>query len=816
MMTYDLKDIVNQLEVFIAYTDCDGTLLFINQAAIKMYNLQSSDIIGLKFWQCPWWSLNEKPDNAINVKNAFTQALTNKKVTLELEIQSRWFKLLFIPKLSTKNNISHIVIEGCDITTQIRAETLLTASEYKYKTLFSESVEAYLIQDGTVCINSNKAAVELLGYDTIESILGLHPTDISPIEQENNQTSEDKGQEVRALAIKNGSHRCEWLILKKNGDTVSCELTLTYILLGSKDIFHVALRDITKQKKQQKQLELLAHYDPLTGLPNRTLFNHHFEQAVKQNNCSQKQIAVCFIDLDNFKAVNDNFGHQTGDKLLKVIANRLIEILKAEDSVSRQGGDEFAFILCDLKDSESYINIIQRVLKTISATYNIDGVTGNINASCGVTLYPKDNGDFDQLLRHADQAMYQAKLSGKNKYHLFNFNTEEYLQKKYTSQNEIKIALARQQLVLFYQPKVNMRTGNMVGAEALIRWLHPKEGLIGPVNFLPQIENTQIMVYVGEFVIEQALLQLNIWLNQGKNWKISINIDAYHFTQENFVARLKQSLDKYPDINSEYLEIEILETVAIDDIYLVSNIITQCQALGVSVSLDDFGTGYSSLSFLRALPVNTIKIDQTFVRDMLNDNEDRLLIEGIISLAKVFNKEIIAEGVESAEHGTVLIRLGCDLAQGYGIAKPMPSEEVYSWVNSYKADKSWSIWANSAWEMSNLPLITAQAEHIKWVQTIFNAIDNGYSNLPHHELIDHKRCQLGTWYYSHGKQHYGHLDSFKQLEVIHKNIHLVGRDIISCIDEGKKAKALDLSKVLLTLKSEVLDCLNILQQEVNF
>jgi len=816
MITYNLNNIVNQLEVFIAYTDCNGTLLFTNEIALKVNGLQKINVLGLKFWQCPWWGIDKKLDNTINVKNAFTQALTNKKVTLELEIESRWFQLLFIPKLSTKNNISHIIIEGYDITAQVRAETLLSASEYKYKTLFAQSAEAYLLQEDNTFIECNKAAVELLGYGTIKSILGLQPNNISPIEQGNNQTSEDKAQEVRALAIKNGSHRCEWLILKNNGDIIPCELTLTYILLGDKNIFHTVLRDITEQKNQQNQLELLAHYDPLTGLPNRTLFNHHFEQAVKQSNKYQKQIAICFIDLDNFKAVNDNFGHQTGDKLLKVIANRLIKTLRVEDSVSRQGGDEFALLLCDLKDSKSYKIMIQRVLKAISATYNVDGVIGNISASCGVTLYPEDNGDFDQLLRHADQAMYQAKLSGKNKYHLFSFNTEESLQKKYKFQNKIKVALARQELVLFYQPKINMRTGNMVGAEALIRWLHPKEGLIGPAKFLPQVENTQVMVSVGEFVIEQALLQLNIWLNQGENWKVSINIDAYHFTQESFITLLKQSLDKYPDINSKYLEIEILETVAIDDINLVSNIITQCQALGVSVSLDDFGTGYSSLSFLKALPVDTIKIDQTFVRDMLDDDEDRLLIEGIISLAKVFKKEVIAEGVESAEHGTVLMRLGCDLAQGYGIAKPMPSKDVYSWANSYKADKSWSIWADSTWEMSNIPLVTAQANHIKWVQTIFNAIDNGYSDLPHHELVDHKKCQLGTWYYSHGEQYYGHLDSFKQLEVIHKKIHLVGKDIISCIERGEKAKALSLSKTLLVLKSEVLDCLNILQREINF
>lgn len=815
MITYDLNNIVNQLEVFIAYTDCDGTLLFINQPVLKIYNLQSSDIIGLKFWHCPWCYFDKEVDNSSIIRNAFTKALTNKKVTLEIEIQSRWFKLLFIPKLSTKKNISHIVIEGFDITTQVRAETLFSASEYKYKTLFSQSAEAYLLQDETVFINCNKAAAKLLGYDTIESILGLQPDDISPIEQENNQTSEEKAQEVRALAIKDGSHRCDWLLIKKNGDIVPCELTLTYILLGDKNIFHAALRDITEQRKQQKQLELLAHYDPLTGLPNRALFINLFEQAIKRSNSYEKQIAICFIDLDNFKAVNDNFGHQIGDKLLKVIAKRLIKALRVGDSVSRQGGDEFTFLLCDLIDSKSYKNLIQRVLKAISVTYNVDGVIGNISASCGVTLFPEDNSDFDQLMRHADQAMYQAKLAGKNRYHLFDFNTEEYLQKKYTSQSEIEIALAREEFVLFYQPKINMRTGNMIGAEALIRWLHPEKGVIGPVNFLPQIENTQIMVSVGEFVIEQALLQLNVWLNQGKCWKVSINIDAYHFTQENFVARLRQSLAKYPYINSEYLEIEILETVAIDDIDLVSNIITQCQALGVSVSLDDFGTGYSSLSFLKALPVDTIKIDQTFVRDMLDD-DDRLLIEGIISLAKVFKKDIIAEGVESVEHGTVLMRLGCDLAQGYGIAKPMPSEEVYSWANSYTADKSWSIWADSTWEMSNLPLVTAQAEHIKWVQTILYAIDNGYSDLPHHELIDHKKCQLGTWYYSHGEKYYRHLDSFKQLEVVHKKIHLVGRDIISCIDEGKKAKALSLSKTLLALKSEVLDCLNILQREINF
>jgi len=321
---------------------------------------------------------------------------------------------------------------------------------------------------------------------------------------------------------------------------------------------------------------------------------------------------------------------------------------------------------------------------------------------------------------------------------------------------------------------------------------------------------------VGAWVIEQALIQLELWQAQGKDWTVSINIDAYHFMQNNFISDLVIALARHPKVLQNKLEIEILETVAFDDLVPVSEQIADCQALGVSFALDDFGTGYSSLSYLKNLPADCLKIDQSFVRDMLDDRQDLALIEGIISLSKVFQRHVIAEGVETAEHGVVLMRLGCDHAQGYGIARPMPANDMEEWAKNYTPDESWSIWSGSDWEMSNLPLVVAQSDHIAWIQEIQKTLSGRVLSLGHGELTNHYECRLGTWYYGHGKTHYGHLSAFRELEDIHIDVHRLGHKIISMHQKSKTDEALILFDELLELKSQVLDSLNTLQKQVNF
>ena len=299
--------------------------------------------------------------------------------------------------------------------------------------------------------------------------------------------------------------------------------------------------------------------------------------------------------------------------------------------------------------------------------------------------------DADLLIRHADQAMYVAKESGKNHYHLFDTAQNVAVKVQRESLEAIRIALDDYQFVLHYQPKVNMQTGSVTGFEALIRWQHPERGLLNPIKFLPIIENNPMMIEIGEWVIDTALTQISQWQAMGLNHPviISVNIAAEQLQQPDFTQRLTTLLATHPNVEPRYLELEVLETSALEDVHHISTVMSACMALGVNFALDDFGTGYSSLTYLRRLPANLIKIDQSFIRDMLHNTEDLAIVEGVIALAKSFKRDVIAEGVETIEHGSALLQLGCELAQGYGIAKPMPVSNIPAWIKDWKPDISW-------------------------------------------------------------------------------------------------------------------------------
>jgi EAL domain-containing protein (putative c-di-GMP-specific phosphodiesterase class I) len=314
-----------------------------------------------------------------------------------------------------------------------------------------------------------------------------------------------------------------------------------------------------------------------------------------------------------------------------------------------------------------------------------------VSVSIGVTFYPQDQDiDADQLLRQADQAMYQSKLAGKNRYHVFDPVKDSYIRVHHEGLERIRMALLQNEFVLHYQPKVNMRSGKVIGAEALIRWQHPEKGLLAPGIFLPVIEDHVLAVVVGEWVIDMALAQVETWQSAGLDLPVSVNIGARQLQQSNFVQRLQAILAKHPSVSPAKLELEVLETSALADISQVSQVIEDCAQIGVRFALDDFGTGYSSLTYLKRLRVSLLKIDQSFVRDMLVDPDDLAILEGVIGLAAAFKRHVIAEGVESVEHGTALLHLGCDLAQGYGIARPMPAEQMPAWADTWQPDAAWS------------------------------------------------------------------------------------------------------------------------------
>ncbi|WP_084296320.1 bifunctional diguanylate cyclase/phosphodiesterase [Psychromonas arctica] len=572
---------------------------------------------------------------------------------------------------------------GVDITDSRLAEDKLKLAAG----VFTHAKEAIIITDqNNNIIEVNSAFTQLTGYSSDE-VFGKK-TNIFKSGHYSDDFYHEMWQAISYQGYWTGEiwNRC------KNGNIVPHLLTISTVSddAGKVKNFIAFYTDIAAIKAHQKQLEHIAHYDVLTNLPNRSLLADRLKQAMglcKRNNFS---LAVVFLDLDNFKAINDFHGHDVGDKLLVEISQRMQKTLRDQDTLSRFGGDEFVAVLVNLEAPEACEPLLERLLKSVSAPVAIDHLTINVSASVGVTIYPHDGVDAEQLLRHADQAMYSAKQEGKNRYHLFDMAQDIALKSLHENLLRIRAALQKHEFVLYYQPKVNMRSGEMIGVEALLRWMHPERGLLSPDDFLQIVDRHELTIIIGEWVIDSALTQISDWKKIGLHTTISVNIDALQLQQNNFVQRLSELLNAHPDVDPSSLQLEVLETSALADIKKVSKIMSDCIKLGVEFALDDFGTGYCSLTYLKQLPVDVIKIDQTFIRDMLHDPDDLSIVEGVMGLSKAFKREVIAEGVETLQHGVALLHLGCHFAQGFGIARPMPAAKLPSWVNSWRPDKTWT------------------------------------------------------------------------------------------------------------------------------
>lgn len=440
--------------------------------------------------------------------------------------------------------------------------------------------------------------------------------------------------------------------------------------------------------QHRQQLELSASYDPLTGLPNRSLFAERARQGLYQCQLSASSMAVCYLDLDAFSALNDVHGQTVCDHLLINTAECLRSCLRGGDTLIRVGSDEFALLVLGIKSTDEVLLILQELQQRLAEPFISDNACVTVSVSIGVTLYPQDNADPETLLRHALQAMIQAKHRGPGDCVVFDPESDRRVRAKRETVGSVYAALERREFVLHYQPKVDLKLKRIVGAEALIRWRHPERGLLLPGAFLPAIEDDRVMIALGNWVIAEALAQMACWRDRGLDLSVSVNITAQHLLEADFLAGLRQLLDAHPPASSGRLEIEVLESSHIEDSSKVEQIIVACRELGVGFALDDFGTGYSSLAYLRRLSADTLKIDQSFVSRMLDDASDRAIVSGVIGLAAAFQRRVVAEGVETIAQACLLQRLGCHLVQGYGIARPMPAEALPDWVASWP-DEVW-------------------------------------------------------------------------------------------------------------------------------
>lgn len=580
--------------------------------------------------------------------------------------------------------------------------------------VFSSAIEGIMITDpsGTI-IDVNAAFTNITGYSK-EQAVGR------------NASLLNSGRQPRSFyrhlwrdLLQKGHWAGEIWNRRANGEVYAELLHISSVRDTQQKISHfvAAFSDISTLKAQQKQLELIAHFDPLTALPNRVLLVDRLRQALQQSRRSLKTLAVVFLDLDGFKQINDQFGHAVGDQVLIVIANRFKEALRGGDTIARIGGDEFIAILPELQDAQASLIVLERLLDAAATPLTVEQIELQVSASLGVTFAMMANeSDADLLIRQADQAMYQAKLAGKNRFHVFDPKTDNETRHKFELLNEVRYAIDQDHFVLHYQPKVELRTGKVVGFEALIRWQHHSRGLLSPAEFIPFVAQHPIAVSVGDWVIAEALSQLNEWNNQGFRTTVSVNIDSQQLNDFDFLRRLHDVLQMFPNVEPSQLELEVLETGALENLTHVSELIRQMQAEGIHCALDDFGTGYSSLTFLKQLPALTIKIDQSFIRQMLEDAEQLVIVESVISLARRFERNVIAEGVETVVHGLFLSALGCRQAQGYGIARPMPAEQVVNWTAYWVAPSCWQ--QVPRLDDEGMHGLIALVEHHQWYQSV--------------------------------------------------------------------------------------------------
>jgi len=608
----------------------------------------------------------------------------------------------------------------------------------------------------------------------------------------------------KKLFISDDQQVCELRMIKKDATPFWVHLTSSLDTNSDdKSVMFLGIHDITKLKKYEQELKNIAYFDTLTGLPNRVLLADRLMQSMAQTQRHNKYLAVLFIDLDSFKEVNDNYGHDVGDQLLVKLTADMSEELREEDTLARIGGDEFVAVLADLADINSSLQMITRLLDSAAKKIQINNMFIQVSASIGVTFYPQfEDKDAGELLHQADQAMYEAKLAGKNQYYIFDVLQNNIIRERYEEIALLDKALKENQFEMRYQPKVNLRTGEIIGVEALLRWRHPQKGLISPSEFFPIIEGHSLSIEIGEWAIHKALLQIELWQKQGINICISVNVSSRQLLEDNFIERLKSILAQHSTVKSSMLELEILETSKLEDLLQATHVVHQCKIFGLVFSVDDFGLGYSSLTFVKRIPSKYIKVEQNFVVNMLGNPEDLSILYGVVSIAKAFKRSVIAEGVETLEHGRILIQLGCELGQGYAIARPMKGDELIVWLNTWEPDESWKNQQIMSTVQRNV--FFATLEHYSWIAKVKAVLED--KNVDNIESDDLQECYFTEWLLPSDKQYL--TSGYEKVDVLHKKIHAFANQLLQLHSLGYKEEALEGVAELDKQRDELIEGLN--------
>ncbi|CAN7446858.1 EAL domain-containing protein [Acidovorax sp. LjRoot129] len=562
----------------------------------------------------------------------------------------------------------------------MRSGAELKASNERLASMVKNSPLAIYTSDLNYIVSSwNPAAQRMFGWSAEEAI-----------GQRVRFIPKDREHEYDNIAtrLRNGESLDQVEAVRQRRDGSLIHISLSTAPLFTADgqphanIFLVA--DITQRKLAEQQLQFQAFHDALTGLPNRLLLQDRFEQAKARANRANQRLMLLFLDLDNFKSINDTLGHDSGDAFLQQIATRLGTCLRETDTISRQGGDEFLILLPDLDQVDDATLVLAKLMEQMQLPFDAAGQEISTSVSMGVTIFPDDGTSFESLLKKADMAMYKAKSDGRNTYRFFDGAMDVEAVEHQFIRNGLRRALERNEFVLHYQPQIDLASGAIIGVEALIRWIHPQRGVVSPARFIPVAEESGLIVPIGDWVLREACRQAVAWQHAGlPELCMAVNLSAVQFKRDSVEQSVINALEE-SRLNPALLELELTESILIQNVEGVLNSVKRLKLLGVKLSIDDFGTGYSSLSYLKRFDIDKLKIDQSFVRDLGSDPDDAAIVRAIIHLARSLNLRTIAEGVETADMLHQLCAFGCDEAQGYHFARPMAADDVASYIRQAK------------------------------------------------------------------------------------------------------------------------------------
>lgn len=793
-----LRETKERLQMFIEHAPAalamfdDGMrYLAISERWRATYRVAERDLVGRSHYEVV-------PDLPQRWKDAHRRGLAGESSRCDEDRFERadgsvvWLRWELLPWRTTEGVVGGIILFIEDITRAKEAEERLNLTT----TVFEHASEAIIVMDlnGSI-LRVNETFERVTGY-TRDEISGRH------IELLKSDHQNDTLHTVIARAVQHGGRwRGELWNRTKSGHIFPASATVTTVNdpAGKPQYFVAMFFDISPMKEQQRRLEHVVHFDALTGLPNRTLLAERLRAAMQSSREQSKTVGVVYFDLDGFKAVNDVHGKEIADSLLVDISHRIKQVLGEGYTLGRMGGDEFVVLLPGLACPGDASPILEKLLTAAAEPYSVEGLGLEVSATAGTTFYPQpEEVDADQLLRQADQAMYQAKLTCKGGFVTFDPAQQFTVRCRNEEVARIRRGLRANEFVLHYQPQVNMATGALVGAEALIRWQHPQRGLLLPSDFLPLIEEQDLAIELGQWVIDSALAQIERWAEEGHSLRVSVNVGARELEQPDFGDRLGSLLARHPGVSPHMLGIEVLESSALRDISMVSDLIGRCAAMGVHVAIDDFGTGYSSLTYLKRLPVGVLKIDQSFVHDMLDDADSLAILQGILGLANAFRRTAVAEGVETVGHGVMLLRLGCQVAQGFGIAAAMPPEELFRWYQTWHPHASWA----NATPVSpqDWPLLIAEVELNNWNADMHRYINGEKSACPE---LDEQKCRMTAWLQAEKTGPRSGSPVLEQMDFLHREVHRMMARALQLESAGELEKFVAELEDTLLLKKEM-------------